>query len=104
MEPGKSTDFFANRILYALASFLILVILKYFVFFRLGLFPYAKDLLGGIRIFVCGPGLVFLGAFLFLLNKRLLHRSFGVVFFLTGAIWIFALLYSLLSESASSPF
>lgn len=85
---------------YSMAAIFAFTILRYVAFFSLRLNVEAEDRFIATRIFLSGPVLILLGAFLLIKFKNTAHQVFGILFALGGIVWVILVVRAFFLEAA----
>lgn len=96
----RSNDFIILVLLYSIGIIFGGVILRYVVYYSIGLCPDAPDKFVVPRVFFSGPILLIVGLVLLVKFKRLVHRLFGLLFLAGGVIWMVLLAKEIIEEAA----
>lgn len=85
---------------YLTAAFFSFAILRYLYFFVWTSYPRGEDALVIVRVIFSAPILVALGVLLLAKFKNSIHRIFGVVFLIGGAVWAIEIIKAIFEEAA----
>lgn len=91
---------FLLLVLYSVATFLMVAILRWVLFYLLEFNLYAPDALVLTRVFLSAPFLIIIGIILIAVYKRWWHRVAGIVFTFSGFAWLITLIRTIILESA----
>lgn len=89
--------------IYLLSIFLAYPVVAHILMYE---FDYMTDQLarssnwGFIQVLFSGPGLVVSGLMLCFKFPGKIHKTFGIIFFVAGAFWLFCVIDSLIKEAA----
>lgn len=94
------TEHLVIATLYAIAAVLSWAILRFLIFFEIGLKLESEDSWVLTRVFFSAPGLLVIGCLLVFVFKRAVHKIFGCIFIFEASVWAVLLIQAVRAESA----